>query len=90
LEYDEFRRLDRSDADDRDDLAGVDDVRWIGLLVALDEERLLRRGSKQRSVTPDAGQKRPDVAANVLPERAVVGLEDDPVRPLGRSTPRSC
>ena len=41
-EDDEFRRLHRREADLDDQLAGVDDLGRVGLLVALDVEGLLR------------------------------------------------
>src|SRR5437868_13586802 len=42
LEDHELRRLDRGDAHHHPHLAGVDHLRRVGLVVALDEERLLR------------------------------------------------
>src|SRR5215470_11650249 len=78
LEDHELGRLDRRDPDDRDHLARVADLRRVGLLVALDEERLLRGGAEQRAVAPHPGQERADVPPDRPPQQLVVGLEDDP------------
>src|SRR4029079_5270758 len=64
--------------DDGDDLARVDDLGRIRLLVALHEERLTCRPAHQGAVEPDAGQEGADIASDRLPELPVVGLEDDP------------
>src|ERR1051326_3897804 len=78
LEDDEFGRLDRRDADLGHHHARVADRGRVGLLVALDEERLGRRTAHQRAVAPHAGEERADVTADRPPQQLVVGLEDDP------------
>src|SRR6267378_3110995 len=79
-EDDELRRLHRSDADLADHLAGIDYFRRVGLGIALDVERLLRRLAHQRARVVDAQQEGRDVPGDPLPERLVVGLEDHPLR----------
>src|SRR5687767_2936870 len=53
----ELRRLDRADADLADDLPGLDDLRRVGLGVALHEERLVRRGPEQHALAPHVRQE---------------------------------
>src|SRR2546421_7543289 len=79
LEYDELGRLHRGDTDLDDELAGVDRLRRVVLTVALDVERFAWRGTEQRAVAPDPNQEGADRALDPLPERHVVGLEDDPL-----------
>src|SRR5467141_270369 len=79
-EDDELGRLHRSDADLADHLAGIDYFRRVGLGIALDVERLLRRLAHQRARVVDAQQEGGDVPGDPLPERLVVGLEDHPLR----------
>src|SRR5437764_1545862 len=80
-EDDEFRRLHRSDADLADHLARVDDLRRVGLGVALHVERLFRRLAHQRARVVDAQEERGDVARHPLPQRLVVRLEHHPLGP---------
>src|SRR3954468_4918069 len=78
-EDDEFRGLARGEADLDDQLAGVDDLGRVGLVVALDVERLLGRGAHQGAVAPQQGQERRDRALDALPQPVVVGLEHHPL-----------
>src|SRR2546430_14697367 len=79
LEYDELGRLHRGDTDLDDELAGVDRLRRVVLTVALDIERFAWRGTEQCAVAPDPNQEGADRALHPLPERHVIGLEDDPL-----------
>src|SRR5438105_5387556 len=79
LEYDELGRLHRGNTDLDDELAGVDRLRRVVLTVALDIERFAWRRPEQRAVAPDPNQEGADRALDPLPERHVVGLEDDPL-----------
>src|SRR3984893_5480809 len=79
LEDDELRRFHRRDADLDDELARIDRLGRVQLAVAFDVERLARGGSEERAVAPDANQEGADGALDPLPERHVVGLEDDPL-----------
>src|SRR4029079_2654418 len=71
LEHHELGRLHGCDPDDGDDLARVDDLGRIGLLVAFHEERFTGRPAHQGTVEPDAGQEGADIAADRLPELPV-------------------
>src|SRR6185369_10981744 len=72
--------LHRGQADLDDQLTDVDDLRRIGLLVALDVEGLLRRFAHERAVAPHERQEARDGAVDALPQLLIVGLEDDPLR----------
>src|SRR5262249_16286425 len=71
-EDDEFRGLHRREADLDGQLAGVDDLGRVGLLVALDVEGLLRRDAHERPVAPQEREERRDRALDALPQPVVV------------------
>ena len=62
------------------DDAEVDVVLRRGLLVALDEVRLARRGALERALPEQVVHERADVEADLRPQRLVVGLEHHPLR----------
>src|SRR5687767_5426907 len=78
LEDDELGRLHGRDPDHGHDLAGVAHLGRVGLLVALDEERLLRRAPLQGPVAPNPGEEGRNIAPDGLPQQVVIGLEHDP------------
>ena len=65
-----------------DDLAGVDDLRRVGLRVALDVERLSGVAPNSAPSRHTREQERVDRAADALPQSRVVRLEDDPLGAL--------
>src|SRR5262247_973623 len=79
LEDDELGRLHRRHADLAGDLAQVDGLGRVGLVVALDEERLGGRRAEQGALAPLHHQERGDRAPDLGPQVAVVGLEHHPV-----------
>src|SRR3954451_22065853 len=81
-EDDELGRLDRGDADLAQHLTGVDGVGRVRLLVALDVEGVVRRVPEQGAPAPLPHQEGTDRTADARPQRAVVGLEDAPLRPV--------
>src|SRR5262249_401485 len=72
---DEFRGLHRRETDFDDQLAGVDDLGRIGLVVTLDVERLLQGRAHEGAVPPQQRQERRDGPLDALPQPMVVGLE---------------
>src|SRR3954471_3067447 len=58
LEDHELRGLHGSDPDLAHDLAGVDDIRGVRLVIALDEERLLGGVAEQGPLSPFADEER--------------------------------
>src|SRR5690606_25356111 len=81
-EHHELGGLDGRDTDLDHELTGVDDLGWVRLLVALDVERLGRRGPEQGPVAPGAHEERVEGPLDALPQVEVVGLEDDPLGAL--------
>src|SRR5262245_20356562 len=79
LEDDELGRLHRRHADLAGDLAQVDGLGRVGLVVALDEERLGGRRAEQGALAPLHHQERGDRAPDLGPQVAVVVLEHHPV-----------
>src|SRR5262249_37078166 len=53
---------------------------WIGLIVALDIERLCGCAAEQSAITPHRGQECGHVAYNLRPQGTVVRLEYHPLR----------
>src|ERR1044072_4354397 len=78
----ELGRLGGCDADLADDLAGLDDLGRVGLRVALDEVRLLRRGAEQRALAPGPREEVRHRDPELDPQLLVVGLEHAPLRAL--------
>src|SRR5437763_7350398 len=79
LDDDEFRRLERSEPDLDVHHARVDVVVGGGLLVALDEVRLLRGLALEGALTEEALHEGAEVQPDLRPERLVVRLEHDPL-----------
>src|SRR5713101_6343539 len=77
----ELGRLHGGHADLADHHAGIDRLRRVGLVVTLDEERLVRREAEQRPLAPFVHEECGDGAPNLRPEPVVVRLEDRPLRP---------
>src|SRR5262249_20483142 len=80
LEDDEFRRLERGEADEDVHDAEVDVVLSRRLGVALDEVGVLRRRALEGALPEEVVHEGADVQADLRPERLVVRLEDDPLR----------
>src|SRR5271154_6658751 len=74
----EFRRLDGRDPDLANDLAGLDQLRRIGLSVALDVERLGRRSPEQGPGSVDAGEEAAHIRRETAPQTFVVRFEHTP------------
>src|SRR5207245_8046801 len=81
-EDDELARLHRRYSDLDHDLAGLDHVRRVRLLVALDEERHGGRTSEQCALAPRAREEVRRRHPELRPEPLVVRLENSPLRPL--------
>src|SRR5437899_12883844 len=79
-EDDELSGFDGSNADFTDNLPRLDDLRRVGLVVALDVEGFSGTRAKQSAIKPDAVQERSDGSLHPLPEVAVVRLEHHPLR----------
>ena len=77
-EYDEFRGLDRRDADFDVAVARFNHLRGIGLRVAFYKKGLLGRLAEQGSLPPEPRQVGGDIAPYNRPQQLVVRLEDDP------------
>src|SRR3954447_23007523 len=81
-EDNELRGLHRRHPDLADHLTGVDALGGVRLAVALAVERLVRSEPEQRALAPLVAEERADRAPDAGPERIVVRLEDDPLRPV--------
>src|SRR5262245_57683045 len=76
----ELGRLHRCHADLADELAGVDDLGRVRLVVTLDVEGFVGREPEQRALAPFVGEEGRDGAPDPGPEGVVVRLELDPLR----------
>src|SRR5690606_1132256 len=81
LDDDELGRLERGEPDHDVDDPEVDVGLGGGLLVALHEVRLPRGPPLERALAEQGLQERPDVQPDLRPQRLVVRLEHDPLRP---------
>src|SRR5581483_7921827 len=76
----ELGRLHGSPPDLDDELPDVDDLGRVGLLVALDVERLLGVLTHEGAVAPHEREERRDGARHALPQAGIVRLEHHPLR----------
>jgi hypothetical protein len=78
-EDDEFSGFHGADTNFADELAGINNLRGIGLFVTFNIEGLFRGLTEEGACTPNAEEEGGNGTFNAFPEAIVVRFEDDPL-----------